>query len=145
MAELNPPELASKITDGQGYTRAAGFRVVSIEPGKVELAAAKRDDLTQFGGHFHGGVIAAIADQAAGIAVTSMLPKGRIGVTVELKVNFLNPADGNELIARAEALQVGGTIGVAKIEVFTKDAKSERRCAFGTATMRAVDLPKPFA
>lgn len=74
-----------------------------------------------------------------------MLPKGRIGISVELKLNYLAPADGDELIARAEALQVGGTIGVAKIEVFTKDAKSERRCAFGTATMRAVDLPKPFA
>ncbi len=145
MAELNPPELASKITDGQGYTRAAGFRVIHVEPGKAELSLAKKDELLQFGGHFHGGVIAAIVDQAAGIAVTSMLPKGRIGVTVELKVNFLSPADGETLIAHAEALQVGGTIGVAKIEVFTKDAKSERRCAFGTATMRAVDLPKPFA
>ena len=145
MAELNPPELASRITDGQGYTRASGFRVISVEPGKAELALAKKTELLQFGGHFHGGVIAAMVDQAAGIAVTSMLPKGRIGVTVELKVNFLSPADGDELIARAEALQVGGTIGVAKIEVFTRSAKSEHRCAFGTATMRAVDLPKPFA
>lgn len=144
MAELNPPELASKITAGQGYSRTAGFRVVNVQPGKVELAVSRKDELLQFSGHIHGGVIAAIVDQAAGIAVTSMLPKGRIGVTVELKVNFLSPADGDELIARAEALQVGGTIGVAKIDVFTKDAKSERRCAFGTATMRAVDLPKPF-
>lgn len=145
MSELNPPGLAERITAGQGYTRSSGFRVVSIEPGKVELAVSRKDELLQFAGHFHGGVIAALLDQAAGIAVTSMLPKGRIGISVELKLNYLAPADGDELIARAEALQVGGTIGVAKVEVFTKDAKSERRCAFGTATMRAVDLPKPFA
>lgn len=119
--------------------------MIRVEPGDAELAVSRRDDLTQFGGFFHGGVIAGLADQAAGIAVTSVLPKGRIGVTIELKINYLSPADGDELIARAEALQVTGNIGVAKIEVFTKDAESERRCAFGTATMRAVDLPKPFA
>jgi uncharacterized protein (TIGR00369 family) len=145
MSLLNPPELAERITSGQGYTRSSGFRVVSVEPGKVELALPKKDDLLQFGGHFHGGVISAMVDQAAGIAVTSMLPKGKIGVTVELKVNFLAPGAGDQLIARAEALQVGGTIGVAKIEVFSKTGGAETRCAFGTATMRAVDLPKPFA
>ena len=51
---------------------------------------ARRDDLLQFFGHFHGGVITALADHAAGIAVTSGLPKGKIGVTVEIKVNFLS-------------------------------------------------------
>ena len=53
----------------------------------------RRDDLLQFFGHFHGGVITALADQAAGIAITSRLP-GRIGVTVEIKINFLAPAAG---------------------------------------------------
>lgn len=77
--------------------------------------------------------------------MTSKLPQGKIGVTVEFKVNFLASADGDEIIARAEAIQVGGTIGVATIEIFTKNENSERRCAFGTATMRAVDLPKPFS
>ena len=95
----------------------------------------------QFFGHFHGGVITALADQAAGIAVTSGLPKGKIGVTVEIKVNFLAPADGDELIARANTLKMSGSIGVATVEVFTKDDKSERLCAFCTATMRAIDLP----
>jgi uncharacterized protein (TIGR00369 family) len=138
--ELNPPSLAEAI-NAKGFTGAAGFRIVAIAPGHAELALARRDDLVQFFGHFHGGVIAALADQAAGIAVTSGLPKGKIGVTVEIKVNFLAPADGNELIARAKTLKMSGSIGVATVEVFTKDDKSERLCAFCTATMRALDLP----
>jgi uncharacterized protein (TIGR00369 family) len=138
--ELNPPSLAEAIY-AKGFTGAAGFRIVAIAPGHAELALARRDDLVQFFGHFHGGVIAALADQAAGIAVTSGLPKGKIGVTVEIKVNFLAPADGNELIARAKTLKMSGSIGVATVEVFTKDDKSERLCAFCTATMRALDLP----
>ena len=138
--ELNPPRLAAAI-NAKGFSGAAGFRIVKIEPGSAEVALARRDDLLQFFGHFHGGVISTLADQAAGVAVTSGLPKGRIGVTVELKVNFLGPADRDELVARAKTLQMSGSIGVATVEIFTKDEKSERLCAFGTATMRALDLP----
>jgi uncharacterized protein (TIGR00369 family) len=140
---LNPPQLAESI-NAKGFSRAAGFRIVAVEPGRAEVALTRRDDLVQFFGHFHGGVITALADQAAGIAVTSSLPAGRIGVTVEIKVNFLAPADGNELVARAKTLKMSGSIGVAMVEVFTQDEKSERLCAFATATMRALDLPAEF-
>jgi uncharacterized protein (TIGR00369 family) len=141
--DFNPPSLAEAI-NAKGFTGAAGFRILEVKPGYAELALARRDDLVQFFGHFHGGVIAALADHAAGIAVTSGLPKGKIGVTVEIKVNFLSPGDGSELIARAKTLKMSGSIGVATVEVFTRDDKSERLCAFCTATMRALDLPTEF-
>jgi acyl-coenzyme A thioesterase PaaI-like protein len=69
-ATLNPPSLAETI-NAKGFSHAAGFRIVAVEPGRAEVALARRDDLLQFFGHFHGGVITALADQAAGIAVTS--------------------------------------------------------------------------
>ena len=140
---LNPPSLAEAI-NAKGFSHAAGFRIVAVAAGSAEVSLPRRDDLLQFFGHFHGGVITALADQAAGIAVTSGLPKGRIGVTVEIKVNFLSPGDGNELIARAKTLKMSGSIGVATVEVFTSDEKSERLCAFCTATMRALDLPAEY-
>ena len=139
----NPPSLAESV-NARGFTKAAGFRIVTVEPGYAEVALPRRDDLLQFFGHFHGGVITALADQAAGIAVTSQLPKGRIGVTVEIKVNFLSPADGSEIIARARTLKMSGSIGVATVEVFSKKDGTETLCAFCTATMRALDLPAEF-
>jgi uncharacterized protein (TIGR00369 family) len=141
--ELNPPSLAEAI-NAKGFTGAAGFRIVEVKPGYAELALARRDDLVQFFGHFHGGVITALADHAAGIAITSGLPKGRIGVTVEIKVNFLAPADGSELVARARILKLTGSIGVATVEIFSRKDATETLCAFGTATMRALDLPAEF-
>jgi uncharacterized protein (TIGR00369 family) len=139
-SDLNPPELAEAIS-AKGFMAAAGFRIVAIKPGQAEIALARRDDLLQFFGHFHGGIITSLADHAAGIAVTSALPKGKIGVTIEIKVNFLSPADGVELIARAKALKVSGSIGVATVEVSSKKENTETLCAFGTATMRAMELP----
>jgi uncharacterized protein (TIGR00369 family) len=140
LTEFNPPRLAEAV-NAKGFSHAAGFRILTVEPGRAEVALTRRDDLVQFFGHFHGGVITALADQAAGIAVTSGLPKGRIGVTVEIKVNFLAPADGSELVARAKTLKMSGSIGVATVEVFSKKENSETLCAFCTATMRALDLP----
>ena len=127
-AALNPPSLADTI-NARGFSHAAGFRIVAVEPGHAEV---------------HGGVITALADHAAGIAVTSGLPAGRIGVTVEIKVNFLAPAAGQELVARAKTLKMSGSIGVASVEVFSKDGALETLCAFCTATMRALDLPAEF-
>ena len=73
-SDLNPPELAEAI-NAKGFMGAAGFRIVAIKPGHAEIALARRDDLLQFFGHFHGGIITALADHAAGIAVTSACPK----------------------------------------------------------------------
>jgi uncharacterized protein (TIGR00369 family) len=134
---LNPPSLAEAI-NARGFSGAAGFRIVAVGPGSAEVSLPRRPDLVQFFGHFHGGVITALADQAAGVAVTSGLPKGRIGVTVE------SPADGSELVARAKTLKMSGSIGVATVEVFSKNEATETLCAFCTATMRALDLPAEF-
>jgi uncharacterized protein (TIGR00369 family) len=140
---LNSPGLAEAI-NAKGFSHAAGFRIVAVSAGSAEVALTRPEDLLQFFGHFHGGVITALADQAAGIAVTSSLPVGRIGVTVEIKVNFLSPADGSEIIARAKTLKMSGSIGVAAVEIFSIKNGAETLCAFCTATMRALDLPAEY-
>jgi uncharacterized protein (TIGR00369 family) len=127
-----------------GFPKWAGMRLVSAEPGKVTMALAKQPDLTQFLGYFHGGVITALADHAAGACATSSMPEGKVAVTVEIKTNFLAPADGEEIIARAETIQVGSSIAVIKIDVASVKSGAERACAFATATMRAVDIPAGF-
>ena len=129
------------IMDLPGFPKSAGMRLVAAEPGKVTMALAKRPELTQFFGHFHGGVITAFADHAAGACATSSMPDGKLAVTVEIKVNFLSPADGEEIIARAETIQAGSTIAVVKVDVVSQKAGVERICAFATATMRAMDMP----
>jgi uncharacterized protein (TIGR00369 family) len=134
-------QLVEMVTSRPGCTRSLGTRVLLAEPGRVHLALDRRADLLQFSGFFHGGVIAGLADHAAGAAVTTMLPAGRIGVTAGLHASFLAPADGESIVAKAEAIQAGGTIGVATVRVTTIRNGQERDCAFCVVTLRAVDLP----
>lgn len=131
------------VTSRPGYTSSVGTRVVLAEAGRVHLALDKRPDLLQFSGFFHGGVITGLADHAAGGAVTTLMPTGKIGVTVDLHVNFLSPADGDSIVAKAEAIQVGKTLSVARVEVTTVRNGEERLCTFCTVTLRTVDLPAP--
>lgn len=141
MAHQAIQELVERVTYAPGYTKAVGTRVESAEPGHVVMSLARSDDLLQANGFFHGGVIAGLADHAAGGAVTTAMPPGRFAVTVNLQVSFLTPAKGSSLIARARAIQVGSTIGVAHVDVVSVTDGAETTCAVATVTLRGVDFP----
>jgi uncharacterized protein (TIGR00369 family) len=134
--------LVERVTALPGFTSSVGTRVLDAEPGLVRMAIARRPDLVQFNGYFHGGVVAGLADHAAGGAVTTLLPEGRIAITVRFDVNFLAPADGEELVAEATAIQVGKTISVARVDVGVGGSEAERSCALCVVTLRSVAAPE---
>jgi len=139
---MNPLQLVRQVTALTGFTHAAGVEVLAAEPGKVELALAKKPELLQFNGYFHGGVVSGLADHAAGAAATTALPAGKIAVTVDLHVNFLAPASGARIVARASTLQVGNTICVVTVTVETETETGPRVCAVANAVLRVVDMPR---
>jgi uncharacterized protein (TIGR00369 family) len=141
MTESSLFKLVETVTSAPGYTSSMGTRVLAAEAGYVELALDRRPDLLQINGFFHGGIIAGLADHAAGGAVTTALPKNRFAVTVCLQVNFLAPANGETLIARAKAVLAGSTIGVAQVDVISLADGMETACAIATVTLRAVEMP----
>jgi uncharacterized protein (TIGR00369 family) len=138
---MNPEQLVRKVTALTGFTHAAGVEVLAAEAGRVSLSLAKKPELLQFNGFFHGGVVSGLADHAAGAAATTALPPGKIAVTVDLHVNFLTPASGLTLVAKARTLQVGSTICVVTVEVETETPAGQQVCAIATATLRVVDMP----
>jgi uncharacterized protein (TIGR00369 family) len=140
---MSPEQLVRTVTAMTGFTHSAGVEVVAAEPGRVTLSLAKKPELLQFNGFFHGGVVSGLADHAAGAAATTALPAGKIAVTVDLHINFLAPASGAAIYATARTLQVGSTLCVVAVEVET-DAKCGRQlCAVANATLRVVDMPAP--
>ena len=46
----------------------AGFNVTAAENGAAEIVMEWNDDLTQYAGHLHAGMIAALLDTACGFA-----------------------------------------------------------------------------
>jgi uncharacterized protein (TIGR00369 family) len=108
-----------------------GMKEQVMEHGSAEVRLDVFPDLLQRRGIVHGGVIATLIDASIGSAVRSTLGEDGATSTIELKTNYLRPAKGAYLIAKASLYHRGGTTAVGKSEVFD-DAGN--LIAVGTAT-----------
>ncbi len=135
-------DLLKKVTAASGFTHSAGVNVISAEVGSVTMELAKKPELLQFSGFFHGGVIAGLADHCAGAAATTTLASGKIAVTVDLHINYLSPANGEKITATASCVQNGSTLCVASVAVSTTRGDEPTLCAIATITLRVVDMPR---
>lgn len=110
-----------------GFTAVLGIDRVMAREGRSEVRLPITADLLNPLGVVHGGVIAALVDEAIGLAAYSLLPPGAAAVTAELHVHFLMPARSGLLVAR-------GTIW-----------RSGRRLITGEAVVEAVAHPPEAA
>jgi len=129
---------ADRIRQGitsQPFMAHIGARLTHISPGAVDLEVMTANALEQQHGFFHGGVITAIADSAAGYAALSLFDEDDGILTAELKINFLAPANGEKLIARGRVIKPGRTLTVCRAEVFSVDGENEKLVAYALLTM----------
>ena len=98
--------------DGQGLMRVLGAELVEAADGRATIEVPYREDLTQQHGYFHGGVVTAIADTACGYAAYTTMPLDSSVLTVEFKINLMNPAAGERLRAEARVRKSGRTLVV---------------------------------
>ena len=123
----------------QKIMKLLGAEIAQCKPGEIEISLPFSDELTQQHGYFHGGVTASIADSAAGYAALSLYNRGTGVLTSEFKINFLNPAKGNLLVARGQVVKPGRILSICKSEVIARDNESEIHVATGLFTMMCVD------
>lgn len=116
----------------QPFSIFLGTELVACTPEHVEVRLRIRNELTQQNGFVHGGLISYLADTALGFSGGSAL--GSWVVTSEYKVNFVRPAVGEELIARATLIHAGKTQAVCRCDVFVRQADEEKLCAAAQGT-----------
>ncbi len=118
----------------QGVMGLLGARLTRVDPGLVEITVPFREDLTQQHGLFHAGVSTTVADSAAGYAAYTLFPADAAILAVELKINFLAPAKGEELIATGRVLKPGRTLTVNEMDVHCLQGGDRVLCARGIQT-----------
>lgn len=96
----------------QGLMSLLGAQLVEAANGRAVIEVPYREDLTQQHGYFHGGVVTAIADTACGYAAYTTMPADASVLTVEFKINLMNPAAGDRLRAEAVVRKSGRTLVV---------------------------------
>jgi uncharacterized protein (TIGR00369 family) len=112
-----------------------GAQLTEVRPGLVAITVMANPGLTQQDGFLHAGVVTAVLDTACGYAAHTLMAPNRRVLTVELKVNLLAPADGNQLKATGEVLRPGRTLTVCRGEAHVDG----RHVATMLTTMIAVD------
>jgi uncharacterized protein (TIGR00369 family) len=113
----------------QPFTAPIGASITALAPGECEGTLPRREDLLQQHGFLHGGVVAAIADTACGYAAFTLFPPAAAILTVEMKVNFLSPASGTALVARATVKRSGRTLTVVSADLFAVEGGRETLAA----------------
>jgi uncharacterized protein (TIGR00369 family) len=123
----------------QGLLGLIGAQLASIAPGRVEVMLPFSPNVTQQQGFFHGAAVAAIADVAGGYAALSLMPEGSEVVTIEYKINFVNPAVGERLVAVGDVVRAGRTITVCRVDVYAESAEGRQLTALLQASYARVE------
>jgi uncharacterized protein (TIGR00369 family) len=124
----------------QGFMRLVGAELESITPGACVLSVARRPEVLQQYGMFHGGVTAFLIDNGTTLAACTLVAPGQGGLTAEYKLNLLAPAVGDRLVCRARVLRPGKTLSVVTADVYSVTNGTEKHCATALATIAIVDL-----
>ncbi|WP_374562869.1 PaaI family thioesterase [Ideonella sp.] len=126
-------QLGREVLDQQPFSRLLGAELTHLRPGDAVLELALKDELKQQNGFAHGGVVSYLADNALTYAGGTAM---RVPVvTSEFKINYVRPAQGERLIARAKAVSVGKSQSVCRCEVFAVLGHEETLCALAQGTI----------
>ncbi|WP_042581643.1 PaaI family thioesterase [Variovorax paradoxus] len=125
----------------QPFSALIGAELHALTPGFADLQLPLAAQLKQQNGFAHGGIVSYMADNALTFAGGTAL---RVPVvTSEFKINYVRPALGDRLVARARAVHTGGSQAVCTCEVFAVTDGVEKLCALAQGTIAKLpDSPK---
>jgi acyl-CoA thioesterase len=122
------------------FNTLLGIKLTRTHSDGVTIECALRHELTNSAGVAHGGVTAAIADVAVGMALNRHFGGKRPITTVEMKINYFLPATDGHIFARSRLLRIGSTLCVGSVDLTNTEGK-----LLGTAlvTYMLLDARKP--
>jgi uncharacterized protein (TIGR00369 family) len=127
------------------FNQYVGMHLTSISEGRAELRVPYRPELVgdPYRPALHGGVLSALIDAAGGAACFSRVQVGDKISTIDLRVDYLRPAELKEVVADAEVLRVGNRVASVDVRVYHPDSP-DRIIASGKAvySIRRSDAPQ---
>lgn len=117
---LNPnfkEALLNRLPERMAFWQLLGIEFVDVDRGWAKMRMPFAQKLTNSAGISHGGALFTLADSAGSMALVSMAAKGDVVTTVEMKINFLKPFEGGEVVAEASILHCGKTTALGEIDL----------------------------
>ena len=124
----------------QAFMSTLGAELTAVGEGIVEIRLPFSPSLTQQDGYLHAGAVTAVLDSACGYAALSVAPADHEVLTVEFKVNLLEPAAGKAFIAKAQVKRAGRKLTVCTADAFAVTGDKQKVVATMLATIMAVPI-----
>ena len=143
MAQFEPknPDFDARVRerfDLQSVMHTLGVGIAELSPGHIVLEMAHSDALTQQHGFLHAGIVSTALDSACGYAAFSLMPAEAAVLTVEFKINLLNPADGERFRFVADVIKPGRTLTICEARAYALKGQDEKLVATMTGTLMAL-------
>lgn len=119
----------------QGLIDTLNGQIAFISPGELHIEAPFDERFTQQDGFLHAGIVTTLMDSACGYAAYTLMPADSRVLSVEFKVNFLNPARGERFRAEGRVAKSGRTISVCEGKLFALQNGQGTLVALMQATM----------
>lgn len=121
---VNLDDILRFVQEQVPFNKLLGIQGESVAPGRAVLLLPVRED--HLGDvrrpALHGGVVSALIDTAGGIAAWTTLGAGESVSTVDLMVDFLEPARvAGPLRAEAELIRKGNRVCHVRVRVTQED------------------------
>lgn len=129
-------EIARQALQSQPFSQLLAAELTRFDAGGVELRIPITARLLQQNGFVHGGVVSYAADNA--LTFAGALALGPSVLTAEFKINYVRPAVGEWLVARASVVHGGRSQAVCRCEVFSRRDDEEVMCAVAQGTIAAI-------
>ncbi|MGH9097236.1 MAG: PaaI family thioesterase [Acidimicrobiales bacterium] len=102
------------------YLAGLGVSFDRYEPDEIVLRLPFRDDLTNDGTYYHGGVIAALMDTAAAAATWSNhdFNKGMRASTVAMSIQYVGACKKSDLLCRARCVKRGRELSFNEVTAY---------------------------
>lgn len=123
MSEAMTLERAQEIVTRPPFHQWLGLKVVSVGEGEVELKATWREEwvVNPERRYTHGGILAALVDLGADMALLSRT--GRGVPTVDMRIDYHSIALPGDLTIRGKVVRAGGQLSCAEAHVFDEGGK----------------------
>jgi uncharacterized protein (TIGR00369 family) len=140
---LNPryTEAVAVLVNQSPYFALLSMEIRDLQWGTCLMEMELEEKHLQPFGNVHGGAVASMVDAAAFWAVFPQVKRGMGLTTVEIKLNYLAPAQKGRLAARGRCIKLGRTLALGETQVRNGEGTL---VAHGTVTMMVVpDLRIP--
>lgn len=112
--------------DNPYFPGHCGSRVADVRHGYARLEVENRTETSNPVGIMHGGASFGLADTAVAAALVPIYGPDQLLLTIEMKINYLEPIPAGEVVAEAYVLRSSRRSAYAEVDIWSQGKLAAR-------------------